>query len=63
MINNLLPLFTFLLVFSSLNIIRNIFKIIGTLLQNDPKPLVLSNRDLIFLGLSISYIITFIIHI
>lgn len=62
MINNVQSLFTFFFVFSILIIIRFSFKVIGTLLQNEPEPLVLSNRELIVLGTSISYFITYIIN-
>lgn len=62
MINNVQSLFTFFFVFSILVIIRIGFKVIGALLQNEPQPLVLSNRELIILGTSISYFITYIIN-
>jgi len=40
--------------------LKNVTKFIGALLQREPKPLVYSNRELIFLGISISYIITYL---
>ena len=62
MINNVQPLFTFFFVFSILILIRFALKVIGTLLQKDPQPILLSNRELITLFTSISYIITYTIY-
>ena len=51
----------FLLSFSILSFIRLGSNFISSLLSNPPKPLVLNNRELIYHGLTISYIITFFI--
>jgi hypothetical protein len=40
--------------------LRHGLKIVRALLEKNPKPLVYTNRELIILGLSLSYIITFI---
>jgi hypothetical protein len=59
--HNIDTIYLFVFVFTILVSLKNVTKFIGALLQREPKPLVYSNRELIFLGLSISYIITFII--
>ena len=40
--------------------LKNVTKFIGALLSREPKPLVYSNRELIYIALSISYIITYL---
>lgn len=57
---NVNAIFHFTFIFSILVISRILFKFLGTLLQKEPNPLVLSNRELIFAGLSISYLFTYI---
>lgn len=57
---NISTLFFFVFVFTILVVIRNTFKFMGALLQKEPQPVVMSNGELIFLGLSISYIITYL---
>jgi len=57
---NIENLFFFLFVFSSLILLRSLGKLVSTLLQREPKPLYLSDRELILLGTSISYITTYI---
>jgi len=57
---NVDAVFFYTFVFSILVISRLLFKFLGTLLQKEPKPLVLSNRELIFTGLVISYLITYL---
>jgi hypothetical protein len=57
---NVDAVFFYTFVFSILVISRVLFKFLGTLLQKEPKPLVLSNRELIFTGLVISYLITYL---
>jgi hypothetical protein len=59
--HNIETIYLFVFVFTILVSLKNVTKFIGALLQKEPKPLVYSNRELIFLGLSISYIITYII--
>jgi hypothetical protein len=58
---NIESIFLYLFIFSVLTVLRTVFRFIGTLLQNQPERIVLSNRVLIYLGLSMSYIITFLI--
>lgn len=62
MTNNFDFLFTFLFIFSTLNVLRNTLKFIVTLLQSDPQRLILGNGELILLGVSISYALTYIIY-
>ena len=58
--HNIESIYFFILVFTILVSLKNVLKFMGALLQKEPKPMVYSNRELIFLGLSISYIITYI---
>lgn len=60
---NLETIYLFVFVFSVLTVLRTVFRLISTLLQNQPEKFVISNGVLIFLGLSISYIITYLIKI
>jgi hypothetical protein len=57
---NINTIFFFLFIFSVLVLLRTVFKYIGALLQKEPKQVLISGRELIYLGLSISYIITYI---
>lgn len=61
--HNIETIYLFIFVFTILVTLRNVAKFVSALLQKEPKPLVYSNRELIFLGLSLSYIITYIISI
>ena len=58
--HNIEKIYFFIFVFTILVSLRHALKFIGALLEKEPKPLVYSNRELITLGLSISYIITYI---
>ena len=58
--HNIESIYFFILVFTILVSLKNVLKFMGALLQREPKPLDYSNRELIFLGLSVSYIITYI---
>jgi hypothetical protein len=58
---NLETLFLFIFVFSILNVFKISFIFIKSLLQNPPKPMTISSRELIFFHLAISYVITFIL--
>jgi len=58
--HNIDAIYFFIFVFTILVSLKNVTKFIGALLQREPKPLVYSNRELIFLGLAISYIITYL---
>ncbi len=53
-------IFLFVFIFSSLNIFRNALKFIGTLLGKENY---FSGRDLLYLGLSISYFLTYILRV
>jgi hypothetical protein len=56
-------LYLFVFIFSMLTVLRTVFRFIVTLLQESPQKLVLSNRELIFLAISISYCLTYIIKL
>jgi hypothetical protein len=57
---NINTIFLFVFIFSILVSLRNLVRLIGALLGNELK---LSNRDLLFFGLSISYILTYILQV
>jgi hypothetical protein len=59
--HNIDTIYLFIFVFTILVSLKNVTKFVGALLQKDPKPLFYSNRELTFLALSISYIITYLI--
>jgi hypothetical protein len=59
--HNIETIYLFIFVFTILVTLRNVARFISALLQNEPKPLVYSNRELILFGLSLSYIITYIL--
>jgi len=59
--NSIETIYLFVFVFSVLTVLRTVFGFISTLLQSNPERVILSNRVLIYLGLSMSYIITYII--
>lgn len=52
---------TFLFVFSIMGIIRTAANFVSSLLSDPPKPLNLTNREVIINGLFFSYVVTFII--
>lgn len=56
-------IYLFIFVFTILVTLRNVARFISALLQKEPKPLVYSNRELILVGLSLSYIITYILKL
>jgi hypothetical protein len=59
---NIDAIYLFMFIFSILVSLKNVTKFISALLQKEPKPLFYSNRELIFLGISISYIITYLLQ-
>ena len=59
--NNLNTIFLFLFIFSVLTVVRTVFRFVRTLSQNPPKPLEFGDRELIFLGITVSYCLTYII--
>jgi hypothetical protein len=58
---NIGAIYLFIFVFTILVTLKHITKFIGALLQPTPTPMLYSNKELLYLGLSISYIITYII--
>jgi len=60
--HNINTIYFFIFVFTILVTLSNVLKVLRALLQKEPKPLVLSNRELLLLGVSISYFITYIIQ-
>jgi hypothetical protein len=60
--NNLDSIFLFIFIFSVLTVVRTVFRFISTLSQTLPTKLVLSGRELIFLGLAVTYCLTYLIQ-
>jgi len=60
--NNLDSIFLFIFIFSVLTVLRTVFRFISTLSQKLPTKLVLSGRELIFLGLAVTYCLTYLIQ-
>jgi hypothetical protein len=60
--HNLNSIYFFIFIFSTLIVIKNLSKFLIELLRDNPKPIGYSNRELLVLGLSISYIITYIFN-
>ena len=55
-------IYLFIFVFTIFVVLRHIAKFVSALLSREPKQLVYNNRELIFLGLSLSYLITYILQ-
>jgi hypothetical protein len=53
--------YLFVFIFSTLTVVKTVGRIISSLFANPPKPIVWDKWELIFLGLAISYCLTFII--
>jgi hypothetical protein len=60
--HNIDTIYLFIFVFTILVSLNNVTKFLSALLQKDPRPMVYSNRELILLGISISYIITYLLQ-
>jgi hypothetical protein len=54
-------IFLFVFIFSTLIILRTVFKFISSLLQNPPQKMVISSKELLLIGLSTSYFLTYIL--
>jgi len=59
---NIESIFLFLFIFSILNIINFTFNLIRAFSQENPQPLKIGKMSLIFLGISVSYILTYILQ-
>jgi hypothetical protein len=59
--SNIDTIYLFVFIFSILTIIKTVGRIISSLFSNPPKPMVWNKGELIFLGLAISYCLTYII--
>jgi len=59
--HNIDTIYLFIFVFTILVALMNVLKFLSALLQKEPKPLVLSNRELFLLGISMSYLITYLL--
>ena len=58
--HNINTIYFFIFVFTILVSLLNVFKLLRALLQKEPQPLVIGNRELLLLGVSISYLITYL---
>lgn len=56
---NIETIFLFTLIFSILVVTRTIIKVFGALLRNPPERYEISSRELILVGLSFSYLLTY----
>jgi uncharacterized protein YebE (UPF0316 family) len=56
-------IFLFIFIFTILFVTRITFRFINALMKNPPEQFVLSGRELVFFGLSLSYILTYLIKI
>jgi hypothetical protein len=59
--DNFNTVFLFVFIFSVLTVLRTVARIISSLFSTPPKPIVWGKWELIILGLTISYCLTFII--
>jgi len=59
--HNIDTIYLFIFVFTILVTLMNVLKFLSALLQKEPKPLVLGNRELFLLGISMSYLITYLL--
>jgi hypothetical protein len=60
---NVETFFLFIFILSILNIVRTLLNFLRSLLQTPPERYMVSSRELTFIGLSISYIITYFIKV
>lgn len=56
-------IFLFVFIFALLNVSRLVFRFIIALTKNPPEQFTLNGRELMFFGLSLSYILTYLIKI
>jgi len=61
--NNINTIFLFFFIFSVLTVLRTVIGFIRALSQNPPQPLALSGRELILLGITVSYCLTYLIKV
>jgi hypothetical protein len=54
-------IFLYLNIFSILFVLRVSYKFISALLSNPPMKLIMKDRELIFFGISLAYVITYLI--
>jgi hypothetical protein len=59
---NISTIYLFVFVFSASLLTRTTFKFIISLLQENPERMVMSSREILINGLSISYLITYLIQ-
>jgi len=60
--HNIDTIYLFIFVFTILVTSLNVLKFLRALSQKEPTPLVLSGRELFLLGVSISYLITYLLQ-
>lgn len=63
MVFSLVSLSIFLFVFSILLVLKNTFNFFSALFSNPPKKFQLTNLERLYLGLCVSYVITFVISL
>ena len=60
---NIETIYLFVFIFSTILLVRTTLKFIISLLQTKPEKMVLSDREILFNGLSLSYLITYLIQV
>jgi hypothetical protein len=59
---NIDTLFLFIFIFSTLTLSKSIVKVISAVSQKNPQPVFKSDTSLLFNGLALTYIITYLIQ-
>jgi len=59
---NIDTIYLFIFIFSTLSVFRVVVKFIFSLLQASPERLVMGNREILFQGVALSYVITYTIQ-
>jgi hypothetical protein len=59
---NIETLFLFIFIFSTLTLSKTIVKVISAVSQKNPQPVFKSDTSLLFNGLALTYIITYLIQ-
>jgi hypothetical protein len=59
--DNINTIFLFVFIFSILTVLRTVVRILSSLFSNPPKPMVWYRGELVYLGLAITYCLTYFI--
>ena len=61
--HNIDAVYFFIFVFATLVTLKNLTRFISTLLKDSPEKLIYTNKELIILGMSVSYILTYLLKL